>query len=92
MKAEWNGVVLAESEDIVTVEGNAYFPRASLNEDYFQPSTHTSHCGWKGTANYLSIVVAGESNENAAWFYAAPKEAAKEIQGRVAFWKGVVVR
>ena len=91
MKAVWNGVILAESDDIVTVEGNAYFPRASLREDHFESSTHTTVCGWKGTANYLSVVAGGERNDNAAWFYDAPKEAATEIAGRVAFWKGVSV-
>lgn len=91
MKAVWNDVTLAESEDIVTVEGNAYFPRASLSSEHFEASTHTTVCGWKGTANYLSVVVNGERNDNAAWFYEAPKEAAAEITGRVAFWKGVTV-
>lgn len=91
MKAVWNGVTLAESDDIVTVEGNAYFPRASLVEGHFESSTHTTVCGWKGTANYLHVVAGSERNENAAWFYEAPKEAASEIKGRVAFWKGVSV-
>lgn len=91
MKAVWQGVILADSEDIVTVEGNAYFPRASLVSEHFEPSTHTTVCGWKGTANYLSVVVDGARNENAAWFYEAPKQAAAEIAGRVAFWKGVSV-
>lgn len=91
MKAVWKGKILAESDDIVTVEGNAYFPRASLVNEHFESSTHTTVCGWKGTANYLSVVVDGERNDNAAWFYDAPKEAASEIAGRVAFWKGVSV-
>ena len=91
MKAVWNGVTLAESDDIVTVEGNAYFPRTSLIDAHFEASTHTTVCGWKGTASYLSVVAGGDRNENAAWFYPTPKEAAAEIAGRVAFWKGVVV-
>jgi len=91
MKAVWNGVVIAESDDIVTVEGNAYFPRAALNEAVIAPSTHTSVCGWKGTAQYYSLVVDGKTNANAVWYYPTPKDAAAEIKDRVAFWKGVVV-
>jgi uncharacterized protein (DUF427 family) len=91
MKATWNGTVIAESDDTVVVENNHYFPRAALADDAFVPSDHTSFCPWKGTASYLSVVVDGETNANAAWFYPEPKDAAKEIEGRVAFWKGVVV-
>lgn len=90
-RATWNGVVLAESNDIVTVEGNAYFPESALKKEYFKHSdTHTS-CPWKGTASYFSIEVAGKTNPDAAWYYAQPSEAAKQILGRVAFWKGVLV-
>ncbi len=91
MKAIWNGTVLAESDDTVVVEGNHYFPSDSLLKQFFQPSDHTSHCPWKGTANYYSLKIDGKRNENAAWYYAEPLEAAAEIQGRVAFWKGVKV-
>ncbi len=91
MKASWNGVVIAESDDIVTVEGNAYFPLSALRADVIAPSEHTSVCGWKGTANYFSLVVDGQTNANAVWTYRAPKPAAAEIAGRVAFWKGVQV-
>jgi uncharacterized protein (DUF427 family) len=91
MKAIWNGTVVAESDDIVTVEGNAYFPLSALRTDVIQPSDHTSVCGWKGTANYLSLVVDGKTNANAVWTYKTPKPAAAEIAGRVAFWKGVQV-
>ena len=91
MKAEWNGVVIAESSDIVTVEGNAYFPADSLDKALIAPSTHTSVCPWKGTANYYSLVVGGQRNDNAVWYYAEPKDAARQIKGRVAFWKGVKV-
>lgn len=91
MKASWNGAILAESDDTVEVEGNQYFPRESLDEQYFTESDHTSVCPWKGTASYLSISVDGEENTDAAWFYPEPKEAASEITGRVAFWKGVTV-
>ncbi len=91
MKATWNGTVLAESDDTVVVEGNHYFPSGSLLKQFFQPSDHTSHCPWKGTASYYSLEVDGKQNENAAWYYAAPMEAVAEIRGRVAFWKGVKV-
>ncbi|MGB3292030.1 MAG: DUF427 domain-containing protein [Phormidesmis sp.] len=91
MKAIWNGTVLAESDDTVVVEGNHYFPSGSLLKQFFQPSDHTSHCPWKGTASYYSLEVDGKRNENAAWYYAEPLEAAAEIRGRVAFWKGVEI-
>jgi uncharacterized protein (DUF427 family) len=91
MRATWNGQTLAESDDIVTVEGNAYFPEESLRKDLIVPSDHTSVCGWKGLANYYSLRVDGQSNANAVWYYADPKPAAAEIKGRVAFWKGVKV-
>jgi len=90
-RATWRGVVIAESEDTVVVEGNHYFPRESLTEAWFQPSDTTSRCFWKGTANYLHVVVDGETNADAAWFYASPSPAAAKIRGRVAFWKGVQV-
>lgn len=91
MRATWNGAVLAESDETVEVEGNQYFPRESLNEEFFGESTHTSVCPWKGTANYFTLRVEGEENPDAAWYYAEPKDAAKEISGHVAFWKGVTV-
>jgi uncharacterized protein (DUF427 family) len=91
VKAMWNGEVIAESDDIVTVEGNAYFPEAALKRELIAPSDHTSVCGWKGTANYYSLQVAGKTNANAVWYYADPKPAASQITGRVAFWKGVEV-
>ncbi|MBL8950519.1 MAG: DUF427 domain-containing protein [Myxococcaceae bacterium] len=90
-RAIWNGAVLAESDDIVMVEGNAYFPESALNKQYFKPSaTHTT-CGWKGVASYYTVEVAGQSNPDAAWYYPTPNDAAKQIAGRVAFWKGVRV-
>ncbi|MGI4799857.1 MAG: DUF427 domain-containing protein, partial [Janthinobacterium lividum] len=91
MKAVWNGQVIAESDDIVTVEGNHYFPVGSLDQSLIHPSSHTSVCGWKGTARYHSLDVDGTRNENAVWFYPEPKEAAANIRDRVAFWKGVTV-
>jgi len=91
MKAEWNGQTIAESDDIVTVEGNAYFPETAVNKALLAPSSHTSVCPWKGTASYYSLVVDGKTNENAVWYYPTPKDAAKQIKGHVAFWKGVRV-
>ena len=91
MKAIWNGATIAESDDIVTVEGNAYFPAESVNKTYLADSDHHSVCPWKGTASYYSLSVDGNENANAAWYYPAPKDAAKNITGRVAFWKGVQV-
>ena len=91
-QAIWNGEVIAESDDTVVVEGNHYFPRESVKDSCVSSSDHTTVCGWKGTANYLNVVAGGQTNANAAWYYAEPKDAAKEIAGRVAFWKGVEVR
>jgi uncharacterized protein (DUF427 family) len=90
-KATWNGVVVAESDDTVVVEGNHYFPRSSLNSALIQDSAKTTVCPWKGTANYYSLNVEGAVNVDAVWYYAQPKEAASEIADRVAFWKGVVI-
>ena len=90
--ATWNGTVIAESDDIVTVEGNAYFPRDAVREDVLRPSDRQSVCPWKGTASYFDLEVDGQVNRAAAWYYPAPKDAAREITGRVAFWKGVEVR
>jgi uncharacterized protein (DUF427 family) len=92
MKAVWNGTVVAESADTVVVEGNHYFPPEALKAEFRRPSSHTSVCGWKGTANYFDLVVGGKVNKDAVWYYADPMPAAKEIAGRVAFWKGVDVR
>lgn len=90
-KATWNGAVLAESNHCEVVEGNQYFPPDSINKDYFQQSnTHTT-CPWKGTASYYDVVVAGQVNQDAAWYYPEPKDAAKNIKGYIAFWRGVKV-
>jgi len=90
--ATWNGQVLAQSDDIVYVEGNAYFPREALSEEFFAESDHRSMCPWKGTASYFDVVVDGEHNENAAWYYPKPSPLARKIKDRVAFWKGVEVK
>lgn len=91
MKAVWKGQVLADSTDTVVVENNHYFPVSSLNMEYFKSSDLTTRCPWKGEASYYSIVVQGEQNKDAAWYYPSPKQAAKEIKDRVAFWHGVEV-
>lgn len=91
MKAFWNGRVIAESEDTVVVEGNHYFPRTALDDDLLAPSDTTTVCSWKGTAHYYHLTVDGETNRDAVWYYPSPKPAAREIEGRVAFWHGVDV-
>ncbi len=91
MKATWNGTVIAQTDDTVVVEGNHYFAADGVKQEYLRPSATTSVCPWKGTASYYSLEVDGVTNKDAAWFYPAPKDAAKEITDRVAFWKGVVV-
>ncbi len=90
-RALYNSQVIAESDTFETVEGNIYFPADSLAKEFFQASDHTTVCGWKGTASYYHVVVAGQTNENAAWYYPDPKEAAANIKDHVAFWKGVEV-
>ncbi len=91
MKATWNGTVLAESDETVVVEGNHYFPPESINNAYFKNSDNQTVCPWKGKASYYSIAVEGQENSDAAWYYPEPSDAAKEIKGYIAFWKGVVV-
>jgi len=91
MKAIWEGEVIAESDDTIIIESNHYFPRRSLVEKYFSESNKSTHCPWKGDASYLSITVNGEVNQNAAWYYPSPKDAAKEITGMVAFWHGIQI-
>jgi len=92
-KATWNGVTIAEAptEAIEVVEGNFYFPAESVRREYLQPSDTHTVCGWKGTASYYNVAVNGEINRDAAWYYPEPKDAAKNIAGHVAFWKGVKV-
>jgi len=91
MKATWKGAVLAESDETVVVEGNHYFPAESINREHFRESETHTVCPWKGTASYYDVVVGGETNADAAWYYPEPKDAAREIEGRVAFWRGVRV-
>jgi uncharacterized protein (DUF427 family) len=91
MKATWKGAVLAESDDTVVVEGNHYFPFESVKQELFRPSSTHTTCGWKGMASYYDVVVGDVVNKDAAWYYPEPLDAAREITGRVAFWRGVVV-
>ena len=91
VKALWNGKIIAESNRTEVVDGNHYFPIEDVRKDFFEFSNHKSSCPWKGVAQYYSVVVDGERNRDAAWYYADPKPAAKNIAGRVAFWKGVAV-
>ena len=90
-QAVWNGVVVAESDDTVLAEGNHYFPESSFDREHFVESGTHSVCPWKGTASYLTLVVDGKRNEDAAWYYPQPKPGADAVRGRVAFWKGVRV-
>lgn len=90
-KATWNGATLAQSDRTIVVEGNHYFPPEAINQEYFQASnTHTT-CPWKGQASYYNIVVDGQKNQDAAWYYPQAKEKAKNIEGYIAFWRGVEV-
>lgn len=91
MKATWKGQVLAESNQTKVVENNHYFPAGSINKEFFKSSSKHTTCPWKGEASYYTIEVDGASNTDAAWYYPSPKDAAKEIKGYVAFWKGVTV-
>ena len=91
MKAEWNGTVIAESDETIVVEGNHYFPPDAIKSEYFESSPSKSTCYWKGLASYYNVVVDGELNRNAAWYYLSPSLAAKNIEGYIAFWHGVQV-
>jgi uncharacterized protein (DUF427 family) len=90
-KATWNGAVLAESDRFEMVEGNVYFPPETLNRELIRESSTHTVCGWKGTASYYDVVVGGDVNKDAVWYYPDPKQAASNIKGYVAFWKGVKV-
>ncbi|MGK5066858.1 DUF427 domain-containing protein [Janthinobacterium sp. RT4P48] len=91
--ASWNGAVIAQATDeqVELVENNVYFPPSAVKQEYLRPSSHTTICPWKGTASYYDVVVDGQTNANAAWYYPQPKDAAKQITGHVAFWRGVSV-
>jgi uncharacterized protein (DUF427 family) len=91
MKAIWNNRIIAESDDIINVEGNSYFPLEAVNSEFFWESDTHTVCHWKGTASYYSLKVEGLENKDAAWYYPEPRPLADGIKGRVAFWKGVQV-
>lgn len=91
MKAIWNGQVIAESNQTKNVEGNAYFPMDSVNKDFLKSSDTHTVCHWKGTASYYDIVVDGQVNKDAAWYYPDPSEKAMPIKNHIAFWHGVKV-
>ena len=91
MKASWNNTVIAQSDDTVLVEGNHYFPESSLKKEFIIFSNHKSSCAWKGQASYYTLIVNGDTNPDAVWYYPDPKPEAQAIRGRVAFWKGVIV-
>jgi len=91
MRATWNGAVLAESDDTVVVEGNHYFPADALRREFFRESGTQTTCAWKGVASYYDVVVGDQVNRDAAWYYPEPKPEAGQIEGRVAFWRGVRV-
>ena len=90
-RAIWNGTVIAETDTFETVEGNIYFPPQSIKSEYFTPTETRTTCPWKGIASYYTISVNGDTNEDAAWAYPDPKEAAENIRDHVAFWRGVTV-
>jgi uncharacterized protein (DUF427 family) len=90
-RASWKGAILAESSDYEVVEGNIYFPASAINREYFKNSETHSICPWKGEASYYDVEVDGELNKDAAWYYPQTKDAAKNIEGKVAFWRGVEV-
>lgn len=91
MKAIWNGQVIAESDKTINIEGNQYFPPESINPNFFSSSITNTVCPWKGTASYYDIIVEGNTNKDAAWYYPEPKAMAAEIRNYVAFWRGVMI-
>ena len=91
MKAIWNKQVIAESDDIINVEGNSYFPVESVNKEFLKESKTETVCHWKGLASYYSLQVNGDINNDAAWYYSEPRPLADGIKNRIAFWKGVEV-
>ena len=90
-KAIWNDQVIAESDETIVIEGNHYFPPHAIKAEFFESSKHRSFCPWKGQASYYNLVVDGEVNTNAAWYYETPSDAAGEIKAYIAFWRGVSV-
>ena len=91
MRAVWKGTVLAESDQTIVVEGNHYFPAASVDRQYLRPSSSHTVCSWKGVASYYDVVVSDQVNGDAAWYYSDPKAAASQIKDYIAFWHGIRV-
>ena len=91
MKATWNGKIIAESDDIINIEGNSYFPMESINKELLSESPTSTVCHWKGTASYFNVEIDGKLNNDAAWYYSDPSGLAQNIKGRVAFWRGVKI-
>jgi uncharacterized protein (DUF427 family) len=91
-QAIWKGTVIAESDETINIEGNHYFPRSAIKQEFFEENNTHTVCPWKGTASYFDVVIARERNKDAAWFYPETSELAKNIKGYVAFWKGVQVQ
>lgn len=91
MKAIWNGEVIAESDETIIVEGNHYFPRDAIRDDFFEQSNTNTNCAWKGTASYFNVAVGGQKNPDSAWYYPNPTDAANEIKDYIAFWRGIEV-
>lgn len=91
MKACWHNTIIADSDNWLELEGNIYFPISGIRQEYLVPSSTTSVCSWKGTAHYYDVVVAGEVNKDAAWFYPEPRAAAEKVKNHVAFWRGVEI-
>lgn len=87
MKAVYKGIVLADSEDTVFLEGNHYFPFESVGREYLKKSNTQYTCPWKGEAQYYNITLPEVSVEDGAWGYPEPNEAAHDIAGRIAFDK-----
>lgn len=90
-RATWKGVTLAESDAGIVIEGNYYFPPASVNREHLRESTSHTSCPWKGTGSYFDVVVHGATNQDAAWYYTSPSPAAEKIQGYIAFWRGISI-
>ena len=91
MQAIWNGKTIARSNDTIVIEGNHYFPPDSINKEFFKENSNTTVCPWKGTASYYDVIVNGQTNSGAAWYYPQPSEKAKQITDYVAFWRGVEI-
>jgi uncharacterized protein (DUF427 family) len=92
MKAIWKGIIIAKSNDVEEIEGNYYFPLDSIRKELFLESKTQSYCPWKGKASYMHIMIDGEINQDAAWYYPSPKEGAEALKERIAFWKGVEIK